>query len=108
MEQALRALILHPEDAEIIHGAARGADTLAARWARRHGVPQIACPADWKTHPRAAGVLRNTSMLMEHKPHVVIAFPGGNGTADMVRKARLEGVIVIEVTGPAADWRGKP
>jgi hypothetical protein len=35
-------------------------------------------------------------MLMQ-RPDVVIAFPGGAGTADMVRKARVAGVRVMEV-----------
>jgi hypothetical protein len=98
MDRALRNLILHPEDAIVIHGAARGADTLAHRWAQCYGAQAIACPADWNAHPRAAGPIRNSSMLADHKPDVVIAFPGGRGTADMVRKARAAGVIVIEVT----------
>jgi hypothetical protein len=30
----------------------------------------------------------------------VIAFPGGNGTADMVGRARAAGVTIIEVDAP--------
>jgi hypothetical protein len=97
MEGALRALILHPHDAIVIHGAARGADTLADKWARAHGVTVESYPADWDRHGRAAGPIRNTEML-DRKPDVVIAFPGGPGTADMVRKARAAGITVIEVT----------
>lgn len=36
-------------------------------------------------------------MLSEGKPSLVVAFPGGEGTADMVRKARAAGVEVVEV-----------
>lgn len=107
MEKALRALILHPREAVIIHGAARGADTLAGRWGQCNGVAEIiACPAHWKDHPKIAGPIRNVSMLAEHKPDVVIAFPGGRGTAHMVRIARAAGVVVIEVTGEAECWMG--
>jgi phosphoribosylformylglycinamidine (FGAM) synthase-like amidotransferase family enzyme len=106
MEKALRALILHPADAVIIHGAARGADTLAARWGQCNGSQVIACPADWDAHPKAAGPIRNSQMLTEHKPDVVIAFPGGRGTADMVRKARSAGVVTVVVTGEGGDWFG--
>src|SRR5437868_1198790 len=35
----------------------------------------------------------------EGKPHMVVAFPGGSGTRDMVRKARLEG-IPVEIIAP--------
>lgn len=31
----------------LIHGAAKGADTLAAEWALRNNVPTLAYPADW-------------------------------------------------------------
>lgn len=80
----------------IIHGAARGADTWAKSWARTRGVPHLPFPADWDQEGRAAGVLRNQRMLEEGKPDQVLAFPGGVGTADMVRRARAAGVPVVE------------
>jgi cysteine synthase len=108
MEKALRALILHPEDAVVIQGAARGADTLAARWAQCNGVPCEAYPANWELHGRAAGPIRNQQMLDEGKPDVVIAFPGSAGTRDMVMKARKAGLVAICVTGhnDPPGWRG--
>ena len=54
-------------------------------------------PADWKKYGYKAGPLRNTQMLVEGKPTLVIAFPGGSGTADMVRQARQAGVEVREI-----------
>lgn len=75
----------------LIHGAARGADSLARDWARARGVWIRSCPADWRTHGLAAGPIRNQQML-ELLPDVVIAFEGGKGTADMVRRARKAGV----------------
>lgn len=57
-------------------------------------------PADWKRFGRAAGVLRNTAMLAD-RPELVIAFPGGKGTADMVRKAKAAGLEVIVVPSEA-------
>ena len=35
-------------------------------------------------------------MIVEALPELVIAFPGGNGTADMVERAKAAGVEVIE------------
>ena len=78
----------------VIHGNARGADSLADEWARKNGVEIIPCPADWETHGKAAGPIRNLEML-QYKPDLVIAFPGGNGTKDMVNKAKREGIPVI-------------
>lgn len=72
----------------LIHGAARGADTIAADWARaKGGIKVLSFPADWQKHGLAAGPLRNQQMLDEGKPDLVVAFPGGKGTADMVRRA---------------------
>jgi hypothetical protein len=78
----------------IIEGGARGADALAAAWAREKGVEVIHCPADW-SRGRAAGPMRNTSMLRDHHPDLVVAFKGGRGTADMVGKAEKAGVKVV-------------
>jgi hypothetical protein len=56
------------------------------------------CSPDWKTHGKAGGPIRNQMMLDDYKPQVVIAFPGGSGTADMVRRAHAtQGIDVIEV-----------
>jgi hypothetical protein len=80
----------------VITGGARGADLLAGYWAERRGIPSDIYPADWAGHGRAAGPIRNQKMLDEGKPDLVVAFPGGRGTADMVRRARKAGVAVIE------------
>jgi hypothetical protein len=78
---------------ELIHGAARGADSLAASWAKSRGIPTRAFPADWNRHGKAAGFRRNEAMLRE-MPDAVIAFPGGKGTAHMVMLAANAGVRV--------------
>jgi hypothetical protein len=59
----------------VIHGAARGADTLAQNWADEMGVCCLAFPAKWKEHGRGAGPIRNQQMMDEGKPDMVIAFP---------------------------------
>lgn len=78
----------------IIHGAARGADEIADQWARMNNIERLPFPADWKLHGLAAGPLRNGRMLREGKPDGVVAFPGGRGTADMVKQAEAAGVKV--------------
>lgn len=83
---------------ELIHGAARGADEAAGVWAWiTNGILARPFPADWDTHGKSAGFIRNQQMLFEGHPDVVIAFPGGSGTKDMCRKASRAGVEVIEV-----------
>lgn len=86
-----------PGDLVIIHGAAPGADSLAAEWAFDHMMRAEQFPADWKTHGRAAGPIRNQRMINEGRPDLVIAMAGGRGTADMVRRARKAGIEVVEV-----------
>jgi len=90
---------IHRSDgiALVISGAARGADTLAESWAALFGVGLVRFPADWARHGKAAGPIRNQQMLDEGKPDLVVAFPGGAGTADMVRRAKAAGVPVNEV-----------
>lgn len=78
----------------VITGAAPGADTLASRWAKEHAVPLIEMPAPWDKYPMAAGPMRNQWMIDHASPSLVIAFPGGRGTADMTRRARAAGIEV--------------
>jgi hypothetical protein len=88
----------------LIHGNATGADTLADNWAISRNAQdgtewckREVYPADWAQHGNAAGPIRNAEMLKRGEPQLVIAFPGGRGTADMVSKARAAGVLVLQV-----------
>ena len=84
-------------DVVIIHGAARGADLLADDYGRERELRVIRYPADWRNHGRSAGPIRNKLMLTDGQPHVIIAFEGGKGTADMIRQGKKAGVPVYEV-----------
>ena len=81
----------------IIHGGARGADRLSGMWASLHGVECIVFPAMWARDGKAAGPIRNQAMLVNGRPDLVVGFPGGNGTADMVRRAIKAGVAVMDL-----------
>jgi hypothetical protein len=81
----------------LIHGAARGADSMAASWAAARQISAESYPADWHRHGKAAGPIRNKQMLDEGKPDLVVAFAGGRGTANMIRQARAARIRVIEV-----------
>ncbi len=84
----------------IIEGGARGADSLARRWSLRNlsANNHLAIKAQWDVNGKAAGPIRNQKMLDKGKPDLVVAFPGGNGTADMVRRARRAGIEVWEIS----------
>jgi len=81
----------------VIHGSATGADLLADEWATERKIEREAYPARWQERGRSAGPERNARMLSEGRPELVVAFPGGRGTADMVRRARAAGVRVLTV-----------
>jgi hypothetical protein len=78
----------------MIEGGALGADRIAQLWARRNKIPGRTYFADWNTHGKSAGFIRNKQMLTEGKPDLVVAAPGGNGTANMCRLAEEDGVEV--------------
>lgn len=78
----------------LIHGSARGADRLAHLWAFFEGCPVIEMKANWDRYSKSAGPIRNRWMIDYAMPDLVIAFPGGNGTADMRTQAAAAGITV--------------
>jgi hypothetical protein len=74
-----------------------GADYWAARWARARKISHHTERADWRRFGRAAGPIRNKKMLTDHRPARLIAFVGGDGTADAMAQARQMGIAVIEI-----------
>jgi hypothetical protein len=77
---------------------ASGADSLAHEAARDQGRRCEVFHADWERHGKAAGPIRNQAMI-DAGADLVIAFPGGRGTADLIRRARKAGIPVREVEG---------
>lgn len=83
-------------ETRVISGHARGADTLGERLAEDMGWGLDVFPADWKTHGKRAGPIRNAQMLREGKPDMVIAFRAENsrGTQNMINQAEKAGIEV--------------
>jgi hypothetical protein len=96
VNEVLDAMRAHYGELLVIHGCAVGADLCAARWAENHGLEHARIAALWGRHGKGAGFRRN-SALAALRPHVCIAFPGGEGTADMAQKARDAGIPTYEV-----------
>lgn len=94
LDKLLRAVREEQKNLIVIHGAADGADSLSDRWARERQVEIEVYPADWKKYGRSAGYIRNSQMLKEGKPDLILAFPGGAGTKMMVSLSEKEGVPV--------------
>lgn len=90
----------------VIHGAAKGADSIAGEVAAELGFTVIACPPDWKRYGRAAGLVCNKQMLQEYQPQLVLAFvvdwsksPGTRQMVGLTRKARVP-TRVFDENGP--------
>ena len=96
-EQRMDEVLSRLNPAEIIHGDAPGADRMAGAWARNHSIPEHRFPADWDAHGRRAGYIRNQQMLDEGEPDVVVGFPGGKGTVNMVSLAKRGEYLLLIV-----------
>jgi len=81
---------------KVIHGGCKGADSIAGVIAEDMGILVQVFEADWKSHGRAAGPIRNQKMLDEGKPDLVLAFHNNigssRGTSDMIKRAQRHGV----------------
>ncbi len=103
VREALSTLFLNPpekRDVVLITGCAKGADRipiLLYEGEEDEWGGLLKFPADWEKHGKSAGPIRNQQMLKEGKPNLVIAFPGGKGTAHMVSIAKKAGVEVFSV-----------
>lgn len=104
--------------AHLYEGAAGGADKFAWFWRQDNKVDGKRFPANWEgpcretcrpNHRRfpgenrhstcpAAGIYRNHDMYDAVNPDLVVAFPGGKGTGDMMGYAFGKGTIVLKMT----------
>lgn len=104
----------HGEKLVVIEGAAKGADHAAHMWCERHGLPEDRhrChPVDWRAERRArpqqwrmAGPERNTRMLLQDRPQLIICFHDrfdftSGGTSDMALRGLLRCVPVWLMPG---------
>ena len=78
----------------VIQGGAMVAERLARGWAKQNGISSHGKPDFWYTYGRQAGPIRNSEMLWLC-PDIGVAFPGGRGTADIVRRCLDAGIPVL-------------
>ena len=92
---AIREIIKQYNPSVIIEGEARGADTLARLAGETLGIEVLRFPADWDKYGKAAGPIRNSQMLKEGNPDVVVGFHykinDSKGTRDMLTRAKKAG-----------------
>lgn len=87
--------LINIQPTEICQGGANGADFLAKQWAENWNIPCKEFRANWKKYGKAAGPIRNKQMLEEFDPDLVLAFPGGSGTQNMISLAKAAGKRVV-------------
>ena len=86
-------------DLVLVHGGdGKGADRLAAAWAERRKVPQVAFGLERRLGSRA-GFRRNEQML-SLKPRYLVAFAGNGVLERLVIQAKERGVHVVDRRGP--------
>lgn len=73
-------------------GAAKGADALGVKFAQKYFIEDIAFPADWNKHGKAAGPIRNTEMARSATHCICFWDCESKGTRDMIRKAKNAGL----------------
>ena len=99
-----RAYHLRPKDhalldtlgiTEVVSGQCSGADRGGELWAASAHIPVRYFPANWSMYGRAAGPLRNKHMA--EYADALVAFPGGRGTASMLREAKRLNLKILVV-----------
>lgn len=91
----------------IISGGAKGADSLAAKYAAENGIPLKEFPADWNKNGRAAGYMRNKQIVAEADEIVAFWDKQSVGTGHTVRIAEEAGKpvhIYWPSEDPLLDW----
>jgi YspA, cpYpsA-related SLOG family len=79
----------------LVEGGARGADRSDRLWAYCNRVRFVTERALWAEHGDAAGPTHNQLMIDKHKPDLCVAMPGGDGTAEMVKRCKRASIPAI-------------
>lgn len=78
----------------VISGCANGADKLGERWAKEKKIPVKRFPADWETHGKSAGQIRNREMAACAEALVALWDGKSRGTEHMIAEAQKRGLSV--------------
>lgn len=72
-----------------------GVDPWVKCWAEAGDMPCQVFEADWRAYGKAAGPIRNQSMI--DLAQALVTFPGGKGTANCVAAARKSQIQIYEM-----------
>lgn len=82
---------------EVVSGRADGVDKLGERWAEENNIPIKKFPADWNTHGKSAGPIRNNQMAeyVGKQGGLIVVWDGqSRGTQHMIASARVKQIKV--------------
>lgn len=96
--QLLKKAMQGKNATEIISGGASGADQLAERYAKEHGLPLTVFPADWAKYGKQAGMIRNQQIVKEADCIVALWDGQSKGTEATIRMAKNSGKLTKVVT----------
>lgn len=85
-------ILSQQHEVEVVSGAAKGADKLGERYAEERGFPIKRFPADWGTHGKAAGYIRNEEMALYADALIAFWDEQSKGTKHMIDIAELHGL----------------
>ena len=87
-DKILKAKVEQGYEIKVVSGTANGTDKLGERYAKEKGYEVLQFPADWDTHGRSAGYIRNKQMV--ENADACICFWNGvsNGTKWMIEIAK--------------------
>ena len=89
-------------DLVLCHKGSRGAEKIAAAWARARKVPQVMFRPNWPAHNRRAPFLANDEML-KARIRGVILFGGGGIGLNLAEKAEAKRLHVARIPKPEAE-----
>jgi len=107
VEQELNKLHLRSPIEVVVHGCSGAHAGTVEHWARSRGIAIVRYPPNWERFGHRGEILRNMFMLEDSRPDLVMAFPGGESTADLIQRAVNAGIAVLKIPAECrsdADW----
>ena len=86
-----------PKVKELVCGMCSGVDMCGKNWADNYEIPIKEFPADWKTHGKAAGPIRNKEMAKYADALLLIWDGKSRGSANMKQEMKKLNKPIYEV-----------
>lgn len=95
-QQVCEAMTKYAEEVvEVVCGESEGADMHGRLWAAVRQIPVKSFPADWASHGRSAGPIRNREMARYGEALVAVWDGESRGTKNMIEEATKRGLVVF-------------